>query len=327
MKPIATRMLAAALALALCTPLAAAAPQPSVLAPDKLVILSTTDVKGKTSPCGCHVPKGGLARRASFRDSMKVEYGQILLVDAGGFAPDHGTHSEPQSFLMEAMPRIGTDAVGVGDRDLRFGLAFLREEMKRTQCPLTSANLIEKKTGRPALPASIVKTVGTVKVGVFSVMSDQMELGPAGDSLLVEAPPVTAARMVADLRKKGATVIVMLSQLGKIETEDLVAAVDGIDVAIAGRNVPMLQKGRLIKSTTAVYGGEQGHYLGRTIVSLNAAHKPTGTESEVFMLGPEVGDEPQVAKLVKTFEDGFNEKTKAGAAAAKDGEKPAVKLP
>jgi hypothetical protein len=32
--------------------MAAAAPKQAALQPDKLVIVSTTDVKGKTSPCG-----------------------------------------------------------------------------------------------------------------------------------------------------------------------------------------------------------------------------------------------------------------------------------
>jgi hypothetical protein len=43
----------AALALVACLLIAAAAaPKKGQLQPDKLVILSTTDVKGKTSPCG-----------------------------------------------------------------------------------------------------------------------------------------------------------------------------------------------------------------------------------------------------------------------------------
>src|SRR5438093_12410529 len=46
-----------------------------VLQPDKLVILSTTDVKGTTSPCGCHIPKGGLSRRAGLADSIRAQYG------------------------------------------------------------------------------------------------------------------------------------------------------------------------------------------------------------------------------------------------------------
>ena len=54
MKPLAIRMLAAAvMALIVWVMLAAAtAPQGSLLEPDKLIILSTTDVKGKTGPCG-----------------------------------------------------------------------------------------------------------------------------------------------------------------------------------------------------------------------------------------------------------------------------------
>ena len=53
MKPLAIRMFAAAvLAVILWVMLAAATAPQASLEPDKLVILSTTDVKGKTSPCG-----------------------------------------------------------------------------------------------------------------------------------------------------------------------------------------------------------------------------------------------------------------------------------
>ena len=54
MKPLAIRMFAAAvMAMIVWVMLAAAtAPQGNLLEPDKLIILSTTDVKGKTSPCG-----------------------------------------------------------------------------------------------------------------------------------------------------------------------------------------------------------------------------------------------------------------------------------
>ncbi len=54
MKSLATRILASAvLALVAWLVLAgASAPKQARLQPDKLIILSTTDVKGKTSPCG-----------------------------------------------------------------------------------------------------------------------------------------------------------------------------------------------------------------------------------------------------------------------------------
>jgi len=54
MKLLVSRMLAGtALALIAWLLLVGAnAPRRSVLQPDKVIILSTTDVKGKTSPCG-----------------------------------------------------------------------------------------------------------------------------------------------------------------------------------------------------------------------------------------------------------------------------------
>ena len=55
MKPLAIRMFAAAVMALIVWVMLAAATTPqggSLLEPDKLIILSTTDVKGKTSPCG-----------------------------------------------------------------------------------------------------------------------------------------------------------------------------------------------------------------------------------------------------------------------------------
>lgn len=54
MKALVSRILATALlaAIAMLLLLGASTPRQKMLEPDKLIILSTTDVKGKTSPCG-----------------------------------------------------------------------------------------------------------------------------------------------------------------------------------------------------------------------------------------------------------------------------------
>jgi len=51
MKHFAPRLLAL-LVVALVAAIVLSAAGPTVLQPDKLIILSTPDVKGKTSPCG-----------------------------------------------------------------------------------------------------------------------------------------------------------------------------------------------------------------------------------------------------------------------------------
>ncbi len=253
-----------------------------------------------------------------------MQYGQVVLVDNGGFFPEQDKYEDVAWFLMDAMRVLGTDAVGVGDRDLRFGLAFLRSRAKSDRLPVTCANLMEKKTRKPALDPYVVKKVGTVTVGIFGLISDQVDLGPARDSLLVQEPAVAARNAVAELRKKGASVIVLLSQLGKIESEDLVTTVDGIDAVMVGRNVPMLQKGRLIKNTVACYGGEKGQHIGRTELMLDARRKVASGDNETFMLGPEVGEKPEIAQMVKLFKDSWDEKLRgrqreeAAKQAAKD---------
>ena len=293
--------------------LAASAVCPATAAvkqPDKLVILSTTDVKGKTGPCGCHVPKGGLARRASFRDSIAGVYGQVSIVDNGNFVPESKERESEAWFLMDVMKTIGLDAVGTSTNDLRFGYAKLKSNIDRTHLPMVSANLIDLTTKRPALQPYVIKSVGAAKVGYFSLMSDKVDLGPARDSLRVDEPTAVAQKTVAEMRKKGATVVVLLSQLGQVESEDLVTMVAGIDAVICGRNVPVLAKGRQIKNTVASYGGEQGHYIGQTVLTLNAAGRVKSGVNESIQLGPEVADRPDILARVKTFDAEIAEQLK-----------------
>ncbi|HET9325666.1 MAG TPA: hypothetical protein VFQ05_02725 [Candidatus Eisenbacteria bacterium] len=297
----------------------------AVLQPDKLVILSTTDVKGKTGPCGCNIPKGGLSRRASLADSIRTQYGQVALVDNGGFFPEGDGQLDLAGFIMDVMNRLNTDAVGVGERDLRYGASFLRAQVKRNRLPVVCANLIEKRSRKPLFNPYLVKRIGGVEVGFFGLIGENVNLGPSRDSLLIEAPGAVATRTIAEMRKKGVDVVVLLGQLGKVANEDLVSTVDGVNAVVVGRDTPMIPKGRMIKNTVACYGGEQGYYLCKTVLTLDARRQVTSGEADAVMLGPEVSDQPEINKVVKAFEEGFHEKLRkaekerATSAAKQDG--------
>jgi hypothetical protein len=209
---------------------------------------------------------------------------------------------------MDGMKLLETDAVGAGEKELRYGFSFLKANIERTGLPVVCSNLYLKGSTKPALTPYIIKKVGTVKVGIFGLMSDKVAYGPSQDSLRVEEPAAAARRVIAEMRKKGATVTVLLSQLGKVDSEDLVAAVPGVDVLVVGHASSLLMKGRMIKNTVAGYGGEKGQYIGRTLVTLDGKKAQATGENEAFMLGPEVGERAEMAKLVKAFDDGFNEK-------------------
>jgi 2',3'-cyclic-nucleotide 2'-phosphodiesterase (5'-nucleotidase family) len=297
------RPLLVALAVVLLPGSARAADAPP--RPKSLVVLSTCDLKGKTSPCGCHVPKGGLARMASFADSVRMTYDDVVLVNNGFFPEEDGLESTAV-FLMDAMNTLGTDAMGISEKELRYGRSFLLASATRTRAPLVCANLLERATGRPLVAPYVIKRVGGTSVGIFGLTGPEADLGPSRDSLQVEDPTAAAKRTVDELRAKGATVIVLLSQIGQFPSEDLVTAVDGIDVLISGHGIPVLKQGRQIKQTVACYGGEQGQYMGRTIVQLDARNRMAKGSCETFMLSAEVGEKATVLALVRGFEEKAN---------------------
>jgi hypothetical protein len=239
---------------------------------------------------------------------VKAQYGTVFMVDAGGYFPEDDLHKDAAWFLQQSMMLLGVDAVGVGDRDLRWGISYLRENARANRLPVVSANLVDKATGKGAFPPSIIVARNGVKLGCFALISDKADLGPSRDSLIATDPAAAAKRTIADLRKRGADVVVLLSNLGKVEAEDLVTTVDGIDVVVVGKNSPLIQAGRRIKNTLAVYPGEQGQNFARAVLTLDPRRKVSAMEAEVFVLGLEIPDKPDIQTLVKQFEDNLNER-------------------
>ena len=272
----------------------------AVKEPDKLVIASIADVMGRLEPCGCEIPQGGLARHASFVDSVKMDHDQVLVVDAGGYFPD-SANVETARFMVATMKEMGYDVVGTSQRELRFGLDELRDNVRRSGLPAISTNLYVRALDKPALTPWIVKEVGTVKVGILSVMSDRVDLGPSRSMLVVKDPFESAKNAIAAMKAKGATVIVLLSQLGKIDTEELVVSVPGVDVAIVGHHNVVNPVGRMLGSTILAYGGEQGHYMSGTIVTLTSDRKMASAESQAYKLTKDYKDNAPIAAKVRTF--------------------------
>jgi len=299
---------ASALLLAL---LLAPGPRPARAAgaaADTLVVLSTTDMKGKTSPCGCHVPKGGFARIAAFLDSSRAVRRTTLYLDAGGYFPDEDGRADLAEFMQRSLVQLGVGAIGVGPRDLRHGIAFLSDLARRTGAPVTCANLADKRTRLPIFPGGRVLDAGGIKVGVFALYSDRFDLGPAADSLVVLDPENAAQSQVTALRNKGAQVVVLLAQMGRAGGEDLVSTVPGIDAVVLGHDVPVYELGRRIGETVASYAVEQGQHLGVLKIAVARNGKAADVTASVAALGPEVREQPVMFKAVKAFEDAYNER-------------------
>jgi hypothetical protein len=287
----------------------------------RLLVVTTNDVAGKTSPCGCHTPKGGLARRATFLDSVRAVRRRVLAVDAGGFFPTSDDEREAAPFMLQAMRRLGTQAAGVGPGELRFGYAFVRENARSCGVPLVCANLSRTAGGQPAFERWRVLEAGGDTVGVFGLVGETADLGPARDSLRIEPVEESARRAIEALRARGAVVIILLSQLGQDAGERLAARVPGIDLLVGGGRVATLSHGVRLGHTVAVYGGSEGWQVGAADVLLDRHGAPGRAVREIqartIVLGPDVPEEPAMAASVRAFEDSLN--AQLGSRSAADG--------
>ena len=271
------------------------------------LIVTTNDVIAKTSPCGCHTPKGGFARRAAFLDSVRAVRKDVLALDAGGFFPVNEDERDAGAFTLAAMGRMGTAAAGVGPNELRFGYAYLEQHARAAGVPLLAANLERRDTHGPAFERWRIFRAGSVPVGVFSLMPEGSDLGPARDSLDATSAERAARAAIDSLRAGGAAVTVLLSQLGEPGGDSLVARVPGIDVIVQGGGmVPIRTDARRIGRTVSVEGGTEGWQVGVAQVWPAEPGARPQIDARTVVLGPEYPMQPAMAASVKAFEDSMN---------------------
>lgn len=275
--------------------------------PARLTLVASTDLRGETSPCGCHTPRGGFARMGTFVDSLR-RAGPTAYLDAGGAFPDLSTRADLADFMMRTLKELAPAAVGVAPRDLHQGPSLLRRLARETGLPVTCANLVDARTRAPLFPTSRVVDVGGVKLGVFAVLGERLELGAARDTVAVTDPELAAQQAVQALRAQGAQVIVMLSQLGKVGGEDIAAAVPGIDAVFLGHGAPVLEHGRRVGGALVSYAGERGQQLGVIQLALAPTGRVADGTIDVYSLGPNVREHAGLLAKVKTFEDAYNER-------------------
>ncbi|TMQ23058.1 MAG: hypothetical protein E6J91_00505 [Deltaproteobacteria bacterium] len=193
-------------------------------------VLALAEVRGQIGPCGCTTdPMGDLARTAQLVTQARAA-GPVVFVDAGSLLYTHAPVPPQLAFQEELkadlladtyQKTLLADAVGLGPADAPGIPDHLR-------LPRLAANA----SGVPAQPARLIE-IGGARAGVFGVIGRGTQAALPGVSL---SDPVAAGkRAVADLRGRGAQVVIGLVQAGSPrDAIQLVHDIGGIDLAIAG---------------------------------------------------------------------------------------------
>jgi len=236
------RLLPVVLFLAVSCRSATTAPGTPAAAPVHVVIVGTTDVHGwfgghdDVLPDGGPNHWGGLAILASYVDALRAANGgRVLLVDSGdlfqGTLESNIFEGEP---VVKGYNALGYSAAAVGNHEFDYGpvgpdgvaskpgqdpLGALKRNVSMMTFPMLSANMTEKASGQTPAWAhrSTVVTTGGVKIGIIGLSTPDTPnvTMPANVATLNFGEPVAAAvNEAADLRRRGADMVLVIAHMG-----------------------------------------------------------------------------------------------------------------
>ena len=222
---------------------------------------------------------GGIARRATLVGRLRRELESrgttVWLIDAGDFSD--GTpfsteyHGEADA---EAMNASGYDFGTLGNHEFNQSLVDLKHIITLFRYPILCANAVEASTGKPLVPPSTVRALGSLKIGLFGLTTRESGKYQAGkEGVTVAEETETARRMVKALRP-AADIVIAISHAGEQLDEKIASGVEGIDVIVGGHSHSRLPIGQFVwrsdeltangvNGTIVVQAHQWGGELGR----------------------------------------------------------------
>ena len=279
MKKLLSLLLVLCLVLSLsCTAFAAGAEKPL---DGKTVILHSNDVHGAIDL---------YAAMAAMKADYEAQGAEVILADAGDYS--QGTvyvSVNKGADAVTMMNATGYDVVTLGNHEFDYGYAQLAENMKAAKFQVLCADVLGAD-GKTIYDANTIIEKGGVKIGFFGLETPeaQTKANPKliqGLKFLAGADGKElyncAAAQVADLKAKGADLVVCLAHLGVDESSepytsyDLAKNVQGIDFIIDGHSHTVMTagpNGEAIQSTGTAFAN-----IGVITID-NATKKIVGNE-------------------------------------------------
>ena len=236
-----------------------------------IVILSSANVHGEIEPCGWKKkPLGGLARKATIIDNVKLEGYNPIIVDAGNLffksnKPVVGLNSEINKInanvIVESFNLIGCDALSIGENDLSNGLDYILKLKEKANFPFISANLVDKDNNLIFNPYVVVDR-GDVWVAFIGLASS------FSNSEVSVLDPLTSLKKIIDEVKQKSELIVLLFNADDDDVLELQNSSVSIDLIIRSKSKRRSSDGGK-KQIPEYSGGDRGKYLYRLDLSLS----------------------------------------------------------
>ena len=192
---------------------------------------------------------------------LRISAGDLLFGHPAVISNSHRKYwAERARLIGRMLSSCSIEYAALGDADMTMGLKFACSALAPLECKLLSSNVVPKDA-TPLTPKTIFER-GGFKVGLFALTRRPVNGLPQEVDTITD-PVNTAKETVAELKKAGCNLIILLAHLGAHEDQCLLRKVPGVDLAICGCCPGPLEIPRKIGNTvyfSAMFGGGQ---LGR----------------------------------------------------------------
>lgn len=241
-----------------------------------------------------------MARRATFIRQVREQYPHVLLLDAGNALTSDQlrTASGQGAVMIEGMNRLGYDAMTVGDQDFRWGPDVIQARMGEAKFAVLSANVYVGDTNTLFALPYVIKEMAGHRIAILGVTSKNLlAFLPPGNSVpvLVADPVETVRRVMAELQGK-ADIVIVCSNLGFQQDQQLAASVPGIAAIVGGNPGVLLPEPfrEPTHGTILVQAGYQGEWIGQLILHINEAGKVASYSGKTIALDADFADDPEI---------------------------------
>ena len=241
----------------LCSLFALSAVSTAMAQEVNIKILGTSDIHGRVVPWsyGADVEdkSGSYAQIATYVKDVRKNNKNVVLVDVGDAIQDNQVDvfaKDKKYYKDHPIPKVLNemkyDVFVLGNHEFNFGMEALDEILKDIKAKKLTANFYYKKNDKRYIDATTIIEKDGVKLGIIGLstpMSVKFEEDTGNlKDMKFTSPTEEARTQVEKLKAKGVDAIIAVTHMG-IDNEnnipdtgmrDVINAVDGIDVVIAG---------------------------------------------------------------------------------------------
>lgn len=230
---------------------------------------------------------GGISKIATILKQAKDEnpLGTIIASNGDDLMGRY-FHTFRGEAIYSLMNQSGYELYAPGNHEFDKGPEVFANALEYAKFEMICSDLLIDNTPLEGkcVPYKIIEAQGA-KIGIFSLMTDDLELITSPGKVKLKADNYTIAKeMVKTLQSKQCDIIIALTHIGVDQDKKVAKNVAGIDVIFGGHSHQYLERFIRINDTLIFNGGEQGSDVVRLDLPLDSQHQIIKSEAKYELI-------------------------------------------